>query len=487
MDQPSAKHDLTKGSGNPATGGEPKTVGTKSAQQLEKLAGEQPEGESMNINSNGDPATEKPSGSNGPEETSTPSRLDPSSDSKTKPSPKQPTAPSITENNKANAPKFPGSENSDVVAKHSTGSPDESIEAKTAAVDAEPKESATDPNAMDEDKVTNTKKPYWFARSFDRVLNDEQPESSKVNLNAIVIKMMRHDEVDKESSSGESSGGKKKGKKQHGKRSAKTSQGISSKRQRKVVRTFDVDELFDDEDLSEFVNNDVSDTKDDQAAVAEKKSSPKTKYSFEGAVASEMSRKNKTSTKSPVLSQHLFLKKSRAEIQSASALVSRSLLNGLWPSPYRSLEPARIFNRKSEEYNAHSEHMSMVGVSIETFTNDIISPAIVEEIQNCPEEKRSEPRAYLATLLYLREILVLNAATIFGPSAFLTGLEPDFSVVRSTDDNSMPVEDAAMLTVRMLATAVVIDGLSQLGVESGEKDLAEELTVYFLDTVEKYE
>jgi hypothetical protein len=43
------------------------------------------------------------------------------------------------------------------------------------------------------------------------------------------------------------------------------------------------------------------------------------------------------------------------------------------------------------------------------------------------------------------------------------------------------------LTATMLATAVIIDGLSTLGVDTGKTALAEELTIAFLDMAEKYE
>jgi hypothetical protein len=374
------------------------------------------------------------------------------------------------------------------------------------------------------EEATTSTTDFKFSDAFARILGIGAPGAGAVTddeeLQAIASTLLREDEDDKSSSdsSGKESLSKTKAKprgkykknekklaaaKGTKKRSGSKTEPERRKRQRKKVLAFDPDDYLDDEQFSEII---IGDSGDGADAVVE---SPKKKrYSSPAAAPKNVdpssdedeveeddvmmeegvvNESESVATPAPVIELGEFIMKSRADVQSAASLVSRSLATGCWPSPYRSLDPQKIYSRQLADYVSHNEHMSMVGVAIETFSNDIIAQAIIEELHHSPKEKRSESRAYLATLLNLREVLILNAATIFGPSALLTGNEADFLGRTKSDDPDMDEQVGPKLTATMLATAVIIDGLSTLGVDTGKTALAEELTIAFLDMAEKYE
>jgi hypothetical protein len=384
----------------------------------------------------------------------------------------------------------------------------------------------------DDEAATNTAADddFKYRDAFARILgigDTAAPTDVTVTedeeLQAIASKLLREDEDDKSSSdgSGKEFKGKQKSQKSRGKekknekksaarstkkRSSTKTEPERPKRQRKkLMASLDLDDYMDDETFGEII---IKDSRDGGDAVIEPK---KKRYSSPAAAPKQVQGQSSpgeveyvdnddveeediiddsetTATVTPAMEMGEFILKSRADVQAAASLVSRSLANGCWPSPYRSMDPQKIDSRQPSDYVAHSEHMSMVGVAIETFSNDIIAQAIVEELYHCPGEKRAESRAYLATLLNLREVMILNAATIFGPSALLTGTEADFSVIQqSPEETDDYAQVATKLTATLLATSVIIDGLSTLGEETSKEAVAEEITIAFLDMAEKYE
>jgi hypothetical protein len=384
----------------------------------------------------------------------------------------------------------------------------------------------------DDEAATNTAADdFKYRETFARILGigaTAAPTDAAVTedeeLQAIASKLLREDETDDKSSSdgsGKEFKGKQKSQKSRGKekkndkksaarstkkRSSTKTEPERPKRQRKKLSaSLDLDDYMDDETFGEII---IKDSRDGGDAVIEPK---KKRYSSPAAAPKQVQGQpspgeeeyvkindmeeediiddsETTASATPAMEMGEFILKSRADVQAAASLVSRSLANGCWPSPYRSMDPQKIDSRQPSDYVAHSEHMSMVGVAIETFSNDIIAQAIVEELYHCPEEKRAESRAYLATLLNLREVMILNAATIFGPSALLTGTEADFTVIQqSTEESDDYAQVATKLTATLLATSVIIDGLSTLGEETGKEAVAEEITIAFLDMAEKYE
>ena len=220
----------------------------------------------------------------------------------------------------------------------------------------------------------------------------------------------------------------------------------------------------------------------------------------------------------------------RRQIRRAAALVSKSLLLGAWPSPYRSLVPPsasspsaniggdyphRPGNQNSHannNYQAHRAHVSMVGASLQKFAIDVITPAMLTanesgsnnsptsltQNNNNRNNKKDivlrtgqNQRVFLGALLLYRELLCQNAVAIFGPSAMLTGREDDFGaslaeVITDDDkeddeDDDSEADDTVLFSVQVLATAVILTGLADLGEQT------ELLKDDFLDMAEAYE
>lgn len=227
------------------------------------------------------------------------------------------------------------------------------------------------------------------------------------------------------------------------------------------------------------------------------------------------------------------------QIARAAALVSRSLLLGAWPSPYRPYVRRDPDGNNSMDvddhdddhdmyseghgrrnYPRHRAHMSMVGASLEKFANDIIGPALVatraaapgaspqpsaqqQQQQRQPQDNKSSNiqlshprwRAFLGALLLFRELLCQNAATIFGPVLVdddLAGEQAEKEQKEKDDDD----DEAAFFATQVLATAIVLTGLSDaeamaaLSMSSGGSgsfvDLGR-LKNDFLDLVDSYE
>ena len=178
-----------------------------------------------------------------------------------------------------------------------------------------------------------------------------------------------------------------------------------------------------------------------------------------------------------------MLHTARREITSAANLVSSCLQLGPWPSPYRSLDPNN-HDVPNNNYEAHFSHMSMIGASLEKFAHDILLPALLEDVGT------NELRVFLGALLMIREVLILNAGTIFGSSAMLTGCEADFgdTLVVSSNNNSYndqadDAQETALFSVQVLATTVILTGLAEIGDNQASENLSEE----FLKVLESYE
>jgi hypothetical protein len=209
----------------------------------------------------------------------------------------------------------------------------------------------------------------------------------------------------------------------------------------------------------------------------------------------------------------------RQEILSAVALVSRTLMSGSYPSPYKA-----SFNERSDEESSlgimdstvsttlHVTHMSAVCASLEKFTNDIIIPSFVGELHSTlvPEsidteesigvdigatehrtsdanETSTRPdtvlRAFFGTLLLLREVLVQNFDTVFGPYA-ASGIPIKEQIASKTES------EIDQLSKQIFVTAIILTGISIFfgGVgDDGSRDQSEELIQSFFKCIGNYE
>jgi len=147
----------------------------------------------------------------------------------------------------------------------------------------------------------------------------------------------------------------------------------------------------------------------------------------------------------------------------------------------------------------------MVGASLQKFAIDVITPAMLTANESASNNSLTQSndndnkkkdivlrtgqtqRVFLGALLLYRELLCQNAVAIFGPSAMLTGREDDFGAslaeVITDDDNDEDSEadDTVLFSVQVLATAVILTGLVDLGEQT------ELLKDDFLDMAEAYE
>jgi len=192
------------------------------------------------------------------------------------------------------------------------------------------------------------------------------------------------------------------------------------------------------------------------------------------------------------------LEAQRNQVIRAADSVAQALHLGPWPSPQCSLDPSAIEQRRvSDDDNVmakHTAHMSMVGASIAQFAQDVIVPSVMEELARSPPNATSRRRAsessvaeglrvFLGTLLMIRELFVLNAMSIFGPSGMITGRESDFDSTLDEVENDLVTDDeAAIFSVRILATTIILAGLADLG-----DDASEDLSAAFLDATVAYE
>jgi len=203
------------------------------------------------------------------------------------------------------------------------------------------------------------------------------------------------------------------------------------------------------------------------------------------------SKRAKTSSKNSSVMLPLSKEEKGRQVSSAAALVSRSLVVGTWPSPYRSFKASESARNS---YEVHRTHMSMVGASLEKFANDVVKPALTHDADsaknrkpansdapNHPPSNNKNLRVFLASLVMFRELLCQNAGSIFGPHSMLTGLEDDFGDTKVKSANDTEKEEMAFFSLQVLATAIILTGLSDIG------DTAEQVKEEFLDLVASYE
>jgi hypothetical protein len=203
----------------------------------------------------------------------------------------------------------------------------------------------------------------------------------------------------------------------------------------------------------------------------------------------------------------------RQEILSAVALVTRTLMSGSYPSPYKTSEVTTKLADDSASTTLHMTHMSAVCASLEKFTNDIIIPSFVGELHSTlvPEsidaevsigsetgasENRSTGvndtsnlhdnvlRAFFGTLLLLREVLVQNFDNVFGPYA-ASGLPIGDQIALSKND--VEIDN---LSKQIFVTAIILTGISIFFGDEGDdgsRDQSEELIQAFFKCVWNYE
>lgn len=164
-------------------------------------------------------------------------------------------------------------------------------------------------------------------------------------------------------------------------------------------------------------------------------------------------------------------------------LVSETLQNGLWPSPYRSLEQSENDDKtdppqtKESRYMMHKEHMCIVSASLCQFARDVLIPSFTADSRP-PLSKETETRIVLGTLLALRQVLTQNAKNMFGPKVFITGQESNFGWTESEIELYGECSDefarqAAVFSARVLATAVCVAALEALPSEMSEPLIAD--------------
>ena len=218
----------------------------------------------------------------------------------------------------------------------------------------------------------------------------------------------------------------------------------------------------------------------------------------------------------------------RQEILSAVALVTRTLLSGSYPSPYKvSLSgytnDESISRPTNDTTTLHVTHMRAVCASLEKFTNDIIIPSFVGELHStlvpesfltdadlsfvdpgskhansdaAKERKETEAtnkastlkdsvlRAFFGTLVLLREVLVQNFDSVFGANA-ASGLPLEEQLNDSNGESMIDV-----LSKQIFVTAIVLTGISIFfggNCDDTKRDQSEELIQAFFTCIDKYE
>jgi hypothetical protein len=227
-------------------------------------------------------------------------------------------------------------------------------------------------------------------------------------------------------------------------------------------------------------------------------------------------------------------KVAKGAILRASKLVSTALQTGTWPSPYctfvrsqsidannDSTASARVSASKTTnnsstpasspsvfvcDNQAHDAHMTKVADSIDLLTTEIIQPNVLQELKQAydptvhTDENQLESRAFLGTLLLLREVLMQNKVEIFGPDPEESEDLPNSSQ-RSLDDSSRggggTTRDTctartgtahwtpcSIISRQILATTVILTGLGEV---DDDGQLSGDLCDAFLDLAETYE
>jgi hypothetical protein len=170
----------------------------------------------------------------------------------------------------------------------------------------------------------------------------------------------------------------------------------------------------------------------------------------------------------------------KTQVMSAASTVARSLNLGPWPSPFLSLDAAGAVENKSANStklsasSLHSQHMSVVAASIQQFAYDVILRSMELEIP----DKANESKAFLGTMLILREVLTQNGEGIFGSVASL--VEDDDSKDGSYGDETN--QEAKILSHQVLATSVILAGL-----EAFQGPWSEKLSTDFLCMIDGYD
>jgi hypothetical protein len=166
----------------------------------------------------------------------------------------------------------------------------------------------------------------------------------------------------------------------------------------------------------------------------------------------------------------------KTQVMSAASTVARSLNLGPWPSPHQSLDIGGTIEKsvtKPSAASLHSQHMSVVAASIQQFAYDVILRSMELEIP----DKANESKAFLGTMLILREVLTQNGEGIFGSVASL--VEDD------SEDGSWGDEvnqEAKILSHQVLATSVILAGL-----EAFQGPWSEKLSTDFLCMIDGYD
>jgi hypothetical protein len=234
-----------------------------------------------------------------------------------------------------------------------------------------------------------------------------------------------------------------------------------------------------------------------------------------------------TTLKSNTLKFHR--KVAKDAILRASKLVSTALQAGTWPSPYCTFGRSQSTNDTNDDATAvartltttnssspastnspsvfvcnneaHDAHMAKVADSIDLLTSEIIQPNVLQELKQAydptvhTDEKQLETRAFLGTLLLLREVLMQNKVEIFGPDPEECEDMPHASQ-RSMNDSSRRTRNrtartgtahwtpSSVMSRQILATTVILTALGEVD-EDGQ--LSGDLCEAFLDLTETYE
>jgi hypothetical protein len=163
----------------------------------------------------------------------------------------------------------------------------------------------------------------------------------------------------------------------------------------------------------------------------------------------------------------------KTQVMSAASTVARSLNIGPWPSPFLSLEPAAESSENNSSSVLHSQHMGVVAASIQQFAHDVVLRSMEIEVP----DKANESKAFLGTMLILREVLTQNGEGIFGSLGPL--------LVADSTDSSLGHEqdqETTVLSYQVLATSVILAGL-----DAFQGPWSEKLATDFLCMVDGYD
>jgi hypothetical protein len=147
-----------------------------------------------------------------------------------------------------------------------------------------------------------------------------------------------------------------------------------------------------------------------------------------------------------------------SSVLSAAATVAKSLGSGPWPSPYLSLKYQDIASRMAKDYSQHDEHMTIVASSLQQFASDVVLRQMTRE--GSTNEQSS--KAFVGTLMILREVLTQNGKEIFGPLDTLPDDRPETPEIAVAQE-----QEDSVLRYQVLATSVILAGLELLqGIDS---------------------